>query len=60
MENEGSNMTIKCNNCNAEFSEETSFCTECGKPIENLLKNTENLQIKMLYVHNAMQKYPLN
>ena len=44
MENEGSNMTIKCNNCNAEFSEETSFCTECGKPIENLLKNTENLQ----------------
>ena len=60
MENEGLNITIRCNNCDAEFSEETSFCTECGNAIENLSKKGENLQIKMLSVHNVMPKYRPN
>ena len=37
------NKTIKCNSCNAEFSEGTKFCTECGKLVENVSENDENL-----------------
>jgi len=42
MENKGSNQTIICDSCNAEFSEENKFCTECGKPVENVSENDEN------------------
>ena len=43
MENKVSNKTIRCNSCDAEFSEGTSFCTECGKPIENVSKISETI-----------------
>ena len=43
MENKDSNKTIKCDSCNAEFTEGTKFCTECGKPVENVSENNENL-----------------
>jgi rRNA maturation endonuclease Nob1 len=42
MEKSSSNKTIKCNNCNAEVPLGTSFCTECGKPVENISEINEN------------------
>ena len=41
MENSLKN-TIICSSCNAEVSNETKFCTECGKPIEIVSENDEN------------------
>ena len=35
MENKDLNGTIICDSCNAEFSEGTKFCTECGKLVVN-------------------------
>jgi predicted amidophosphoribosyltransferase len=43
MENKESNRTIRCDSCNAEFSEGTKFCTECGKLVENDSEIDENL-----------------
>ena len=30
-----SDKSIKCNYCNAELPLGLSFCTECGKPLQN-------------------------
>jgi predicted amidophosphoribosyltransferase len=36
MEENDSKQSVKCTNCNAELPEGTRFCTECGKPIEQV------------------------
>lgn len=40
--------TVRCNNCNAEFSEDIKFCTECGKPVEIKVESNEELSYQVV------------
>ena len=49
-------MTKFCKNCGAELKENNKFCSECGKPIENITQNnnTQSSNNKIILISVAI------